>query len=246
MTSHNEVTGEGSIESARIRGGFARMWQALGQILPIAVAVALSSVPIMATILILLSPKRDQAAVPFLIGWILGLAVIVTIFAFTAQLLPLRSGRQPAVAAGIAQVIVGLALIAFALITWRRAAEKPTSDEIPKWLRAVGSLGRWSAFGVAFGLNLRPKALLLAAAVGLSIRGNTLDVATAAIVLGVYVVISATTVAIPIIATLLAPNKTERWLIATKDWMTRNNRLITILIMILIGVVIAGDGLTRL
>ena len=34
------------------------MLQAIGHVLPIAVAVAISSVPIMATILILLSPKR--------------------------------------------------------------------------------------------------------------------------------------------------------------------------------------------
>jgi Sap, sulfolipid-1-addressing protein len=222
------------------------MWQALGQILPISVAVAISSVPIMATILILLSPKRDRSALPFLIGWILGLAVIVAIFTLTAQLLPLRSGRQPAVAAGIAQVLVGLGLIVFAIITWRRGAGRQSPDEIPRWLRAVGSLGRWPAFGLAFGLNLRPKALLLAAAVGLSLRGDMLDATTTTIVLAVYVVISASTVAIPVVSTLLAPTKTERWLVSTRDWLARNSRLITIIIMILIGVVIAGDGLTRL
>ena len=51
------------------------MLQAIGHILPIALAVAISSVPIMATILILLSPKRAQSAIPFLIGWVLGIAV---------------------------------------------------------------------------------------------------------------------------------------------------------------------------
>ena len=41
------------------------MWQALGALLPIAVAVAFSSVPLTVTILILLSPNRGGAALPF-------------------------------------------------------------------------------------------------------------------------------------------------------------------------------------
>ena len=48
------------------------MWQALGALLPIAVAVAFSSVPITVTILILLSPNRNRAALPFLVGWVIG------------------------------------------------------------------------------------------------------------------------------------------------------------------------------
>ena len=47
------------------------MLDAIGHVLPIALAVAISSVPIMATILILLSPKRGRSALPFLIGWVL-------------------------------------------------------------------------------------------------------------------------------------------------------------------------------
>ena len=48
------------------------MLSAFGTLLPIALAVAVSSVPITLTILILLSPKRNQVAIPFLIGWVVG------------------------------------------------------------------------------------------------------------------------------------------------------------------------------
>ena len=41
------------------------MWQAVGHLLPIAVAVAVSSVPIMVVIMILLSPKRKLSALAF-------------------------------------------------------------------------------------------------------------------------------------------------------------------------------------
>ena len=53
------------------------MWQALGALLPIAVAVAVSSVPITVTILLLLSPNRSKTALPFLIGWVIGVMAVM-------------------------------------------------------------------------------------------------------------------------------------------------------------------------
>jgi hypothetical protein len=44
------------------------MWQTIAQLLPIALAAAVSSIPITATILILVSDRRDEAALPYLVG----------------------------------------------------------------------------------------------------------------------------------------------------------------------------------
>ena len=61
------------------------MLSAFGTLLPIALAVAVSSVPITLTILILLSPKRNRLAIPFLIGWVVGMAVVVVVSALRGQ-----------------------------------------------------------------------------------------------------------------------------------------------------------------
>ena len=47
-----------------------------GSLLAIALAMALSSVPIMATIVILLSPRRRGPSLAFLAGWVLTIAVV--------------------------------------------------------------------------------------------------------------------------------------------------------------------------
>jgi hypothetical protein len=221
------------------------MLQAIGQILPISVTVALSSVPIMAMILILLSPNQKRSGLPFLIGWVLGLAIVVVAFTLVAHALPASTARGTDVLAGIIEIILGIAVVALALISWRRSVDKPTQD-MPRWLMAAGKLGPWSAFGVAFILNLRPKGILLSAATGLSLRDDSLSAAETAVVLGVYTLISASTVAVPIIATLVAPVVMGKRLVATRAWMTRNNRTVSIIILLLIGVVIIGNGLTRL
>ena len=102
------------------------MLQAIGHILPIALAVAISSVPIMATIVILLSPKGAQTALPFLIGWVLGMAVIVTLFTLGAQVIPSpRSDRRPATAIATIEILVGIALV---VLGDHRVASRPSAS----------------------------------------------------------------------------------------------------------------------
>ncbi|MDQ2660256.1 MAG: GAP family protein [Actinomycetota bacterium] len=222
------------------------MLQALAHLLPLALAVAISSVPIMATILILLSPSRTRSALPFLIGWVLGIAVVVWLCALGAQAVPTpRSSRQPDTAVGIGEILVGAALIVIAIVAWYREKKNP-STTMPKWLDTVGSLGPWSAFGVAFALNLRPKGLLLAMAAGLAIRGDDLSLAESAVAIMVYTVVGASTVAVPIILTLASPKRMEPRLVAAQDWIARNNGEITAIILLVIGVVIIGTGIGRL
>ncbi|WP_104109649.1 MULTISPECIES: GAP family protein [unclassified Arthrobacter] len=221
------------------------MLQALGHILPIAVASAVSSVPIMATIVILLSQNKRRSSVPYLIGWVLGIGIVVIGFTLLASVIPEPSPAGQQIVIGIAQIVIGLVLEAFAIIVWRRTRGKPAVDE-PKWLATVGSLGPWSSFGLGFVLNLRPKSILLSAAVALSLRGSALTVGETAVVIAIYTALSATTVAIPVVGTLMSPEKTEAWLVSTRGWIARNNRTVTILILLMIGVVTVGNGLTRL
>ena len=64
------------------------MWQAVGALLPIAVALAVSSVPIIVMIMILLSPRRNASALPFLLGWVIGIALVVFLSTLGANALP--------------------------------------------------------------------------------------------------------------------------------------------------------------
>ncbi len=222
------------------------MLDAIGHILPIALAVAISSVPIMATVAILLSPKGAKTALPFLIGWVLGMAVIVSVFTLGAQAIPSpRSDRRPDTVIATIEILVGLTLVVLAIIEWRRARRHP-SDAMPKWLGSVDKLGPWSAFGIAFALNARPKGLLLAIAAGLAIRAPELSVGESAIVILIYTIIGASTVAVPVILALADPKGMQPRLLEMKDWITRNHATVTALIVILIGVFIIGTGLAGL
>lgn len=238
------------------------MLAAIGHMLPIAAALAVSSVPITAMVLILLSPNRQRSAVPFLLGWVIGLALAVTLCALGAELVPAsRAARRPDTVIGVLEILIGAGLLIVAFLTWRRgrraasraansaarsAATSSTTPSLPKWLAEVGSLGGWAAFGLALLLNFRPKGLLLAMAAGLSLRAETLDVGESAILILVYTAIAASTVVVPIIATMIAPAKMTPRLTETQDWLVRNGSVVGSIVLAVIATVVIGSGIARL
>lgn len=214
--------------------------------LPLGLAVALSSVPIMTTIFILLSPNRARSALPFLIGWLVGIAAVVTAFALLAKAIPTQqSVQEPDIAIGVIEIALGIAAIVLATLSWRRAHRTKTTQATPKWLSSTRMLGPAASFGLAFVLNLRPKGILLAMTAGLIIHADSGTIPLAATAIVVYTVIAASTVAVPIIATLVAPTKMEPPLIATRAWLLRNGTAMTCAILAVIGVVIVGMGIAR-
>lgn len=221
------------------------MLSAVGHLLPIALAAALSTVPIMATILILLSPKRQQSAVPFLMGWVIGMAVVVLIGGFVAGLLPIGPRRTPQAAIGTAEIIIGSGVVVVAALAWRRARRRSTGES-QRWMRAVSSFGPLAAFGSSFALNLRPKGLLLGAAAGLALASESLFVGDSVVVVLIYLAVATSTVVAPIIVTLAKPHQMEPRLAAARTWLDANSSMVTSVVMILVGVVIIGSGLSRL
>ena len=223
------------------------MWQALGGLLPIAVAVAFSSVPITMTILILLSPNRNRAALPFLVGWVIGVAAVIVLSTLFASTLPQPPRRGPDRTTAVLLMVVGAALIVLGIINLRRRSESAgQSGRLQSWLFRVDSFGVLVSFAVAVLLNLRPKGLLLGIAAGLALHAASVKLNEALVLIVIYTVIGTSTVVAPIVASLVAPRRMEPKLIAARDWMTHNGRLLTSLMMFMIGVVILGYGLTQL
>jgi hypothetical protein len=218
------------------------MWQALGGLLPIAVAVAFSSVPITVTILILLSPNRNRAALPFLVGWVTGVVAVIILSALGASALPQppRRGADPTTA--VLEIMIGAALIVLGVANLRRGER----TGLPGWLSAVDSFGALASFGVAVLLDFRPKGLLLGIAAGLTLHAASVRPSQVGVLIVIYTVIATSTVVVPITASLIAQQKMEPKLIAARDWLAHNGRILTSSMMFMIGVVIIGAGLSKL
>lgn len=221
------------------------MWHVFGGILPLAVAAAISSMPIVAVSVILISPRRGESALPFLAGWVLGCLAVLIIGTLVAQALPVKPRREPETTIAVLEIVIGIAMVGLGLLGFRRRSESGAGP-LPSWVNRIDTFGSLPAFGIGLALNLRPKALLLAAAASLVLRGGKLGPAESLVMIAVYTAIATSTVSIPTVMTLLFPHRMEPRLNAARQWLTDNGLLITAVVMILIGVVIAGVGLGNL
>src|SRR4051794_39436901 len=144
------------------------MTSVVGEILPLAIGVAISPIPIIAAILMLLSPKAKSTSVAFLLGWIVGIVVAVVAFTLLSSLLPQDEAGGPSVVAGVIKIVLGVLLLLVAGWQWRGRPAKGEQAALPKWMSAIDSMT--AAKGFVLGSLLaavNPKNLILAASAGL-------------------------------------------------------------------------------
>lgn len=216
----------------------------IGDLLPLALGIAISPVPIIAAILMLLSPKARVTGVGFLLGWIAGIVVVVTVFALLAGIIPEAdsTGSQPIV--GAIQLILGAILLLLAVRQWRSRPKPGENPALPAWMHAIDSFTVVKALGVAFLLSgVNPKNLLLGAAAGVIVGDAALDAGATVIVIAVYTVIAAITVAVPVIGYLIASARLAEPLAALRDWLQKENAVIMAVLLLVLGVTLIGKGI---
>src|SRR5687767_13599823 len=95
------------------------MNEVIGETLPLALGVAISPIPIIAAILMLLSPKARSTGPGFLLGWVLGILIAVVVFALLASVLPEADDSSSKPVAGTIEIVLGALLLALATKQWR-------------------------------------------------------------------------------------------------------------------------------
>jgi hypothetical protein len=216
------------------------MGQALFQVVPLALAAALSSVPISATIFILLSEGRTRSGLAFLSGTVFGTLAACTLATVAGQALPGRS-RQHEVLVGKLEVVVGIAMVLLGVVTLARRSA--ASGRGARWLDGIGSLGTLPVFGIGLALNIRPKAMLLVAAAGLAISRADLRFDENLVLVVLYTAIATCTVVVPIVVTILFPRRMEPRLLSAKGWIAAHSTAVGATMMILIGLFVIGVGI---
>ena len=214
----------------------------LTKLIPLALVIALSPITVIPAVLVLHAPRPQPAGLAFLGGWVLGLAALTAVFVGASDLLGgLR--QAPPTWASWSRVVLGLALIAFGVFRW---LTRHRHTKTPAWLRSFSKLthGRPGATGAA--LVIRPEVLILCAAAGLAIGTARLGVGAALAVGAVYVIVSASTVAIPILGYVAAGDRLDDALERLKVWMEENHGAMMAVILVVIGLIVVYNGIHAL
>jgi threonine/homoserine/homoserine lactone efflux protein len=218
------------------------MGAVIGEILPLAIGIAVSPVPIMAAILMLFSKRAGTTSAGFLIGWVLGIVVATAIF--TALAGTLKTGGEPSAAASWIKIGLGVLLLLVGIRQWRGREGK---HDNPKWMTAIDDFTFVKALGLGFLLSaVNPKNLIMAAGAGVVIGSAALDLGGDVVAVAVFTVVAASTVAVPVLGYLVAAERMRGPLDSLKAWLEHNNATVMATLILVIGAVLVGKGVSGL
>ena len=220
------------------------MGQVVGDLLPLAAVVAISPVPIVAVILMLLAPKAGGTGVGFLAGWVVGIAGVTSLVLLLTGVDQARRGRPSSVASSV-ELVLGALLLLLALSQWLSRPKPGEATGLPRWMAAIDRLTAVRAGGLGLVLSaLNPKALLVCLAAGATIAGSGLSGARATWSVVVFTVIAASTVAVPVLAYAVGGARMTGQLQALRSWLSAHSAPVTAALLLIIGVVLMGQGLS--
>ena len=223
------------------------MGEVIGDLLPLAIGVAISPIPIIAVILMLLSRQAAKTSTGFLLGWVVGIVVVTVVVLAVVGQAGDTSGGKPSTVSSVIKIVLGALLLFMALRQWRGRPKEGEAGTMPKWMSAIDSFTFVKALGLGVLLSgVNPKNLLMCLGAGTTIGAAHLSGSDNVIAVVVFTVIAASTVAVPVIGYLCARQKLEAPLNGLRAWLTQNNATVMAVLLLVIGVVMIGKGIGAL
>src|SRR5262249_7301267 len=142
------------------------------------------------------------------------------------------------------RVVLGSALIAFGIFQWFTRHGK---TESPAWMRVFARISPARAAVTGAVLTVvRLEVLIVCLVAGVTIGTARLHVAGEWISAAVFVAVSASTVAIPILAYAGAGHRLDDALVRLKEWMEKHNAALLAVVLIVIGLMVLYKGIHAL
>lgn len=213
----------------------------IGQVLPLAVALALSPLPIIAMVLLLISPRGRTSGPAFLLGRLIGIALVLAVVIAGSELLYSLSNSVELPT--IVRVILGAALFVLGVTKWRPKPEGHV-PALPGWMSSVSEARPARAFGLGILMtvvNVKEFAFLVTA--GVVLASDDLDLTTTVLAGVALLVVGTLSVSVPLVAYLVAPDRMRPRLDALQGWLTTNMSLIMGVVLLVIGAVVLGNAL---
>jgi hypothetical protein len=128
----------------------------------IGVAVALDPLPLTAFLVVLPSQRGTVKGAAFVFGWLVSLAIVVTVTVLATGNSPPKPATVPSLASLAIKIALGLVLVRIAVRHIRARNQPKPPKKPPKWQEHVDNMSPW--FALALAPTLQPWVLIGAGA----------------------------------------------------------------------------------
>jgi threonine/homoserine/homoserine lactone efflux protein len=221
------------------------MGQAIGGILPLAIGVALSPIPIIAVVLMLATPRGKVCGPAFVVGWLIGLAVVGTIVLLVAGDAGASSGGEPKTWVSVLKLVLGLLLLFIGFRQWRGRPQGDAEPALPKWMEKIDTFTPVRAAGLAAVLaGVNPKNLIFTVGAAAAISQAGISSADQAVSLAIFIAIATLGPGIPVGIYYALGDRSQKVLAELRGWMVQNNAAIMSVLILVIAAKLIGDSIS--
>jgi threonine/homoserine/homoserine lactone efflux protein len=220
--------------------------QAIGAALPAALAVALSPFPVIGIVLMLAGPHGKRNGPLFAVGWVVGLTVVAVLVVLAFGGADDPDSTSSAIA-DWSRVLVGAAMVVLGVRKWRSRPRRGEDVEAPKWMASLetATAGKALVLG-ALSSGANPKNFILAAAATTSMIEAGAHGSDLVIAVSMFVLVGSITVLGAVAVRLVGGQWGIALLDSVRQFMVENTVVITVIIMVILGANVLGNGLAGL
>jgi hypothetical protein len=208
-------------------------------------AIALSPVPMVCIVLVLLSRRPVRAGLSFAAGWIGALAIAVGLIAWLTDAVADENAEAARDGVDLVQLAVGVLFAVLAVRYWRKRPEPGVPPPRPAIVDRIATLSGPALVlsGAAAALANVKNLPLVVSAAGY-IGGAGLAPGTTVVAAAIFVIAASVTVLTPLLAVaIMGSNRSAPTLKSVETWLLANLNTITVVLLTVLATVMIGNGL---
>jgi hypothetical protein len=216
--------------------------------LPYALGIAVSPVPMITVILTLFSQKPRLNGASFLLGWAMGIALPAIAVMMLAINKGIESDGPPSQLTSVLRIFGGVILMGIAIRNWTQRHKPDKESSKPMLLRLVDAITPWKAWviGFLFADVTNPKNMALTIAGCIEITSSRVSLFETSFLLIMFVLVASVGVASPVMLYLLGGEASRSTIGAWKQWLMLHKKTIMALLFIIFGLSITLRGVAGL
>jgi len=208
-------------------------------LLLIGLAVSLDPLPLTAFVVILPSKRGVIKGAAYLFGWLVSLAIVVTVTVLATGNNPPKPNTAPSLASLAVKIAIGTFLVLVAIRQRRRMGRPKKPKKPPKWQQHVDNMSPWFAMGLA--PTLQPWTLIAAGAATV-VEAKLSSWESYLALFGFCVLGSASYIAMEIYAGF-KPDQSQAFLAKFRTWMETRTDQVIIVGCLLLGFWLIASGI---
>jgi threonine/homoserine/homoserine lactone efflux protein len=212
------------------------------ELLLIGLVITLEPIPLTAFILVLASKGGVRKGAAFIFGWIVSLAIVVTVTVLATGDKPPKPSTAPSLAALAVKILIGVGLLLIALRQWRRMGRPKKPKKTPKWQTGIDNMSPW--YAMALGPFTQPWGLV-AAGVAVIVEAK-LSSWQDYIALFLFCVVATAVYLVLEIYAGFRPEKAQAFLARVRGWIDTHTDQVIIVVSLVLGFWLVGKSLYQI